>query len=116
MSGPQGHDPNQPWSSGQPQQPGSEEPSQWQQPAYSPQPYPQQGEQYPQEGEHYPGTAPQYQQPHQQHQAPVGPPTQYGPPGYDPGQYQQTQYQQGQYPPPETAKGSKRSLAVLGTV
>jgi hypothetical protein len=145
MSGPQGQDPNQQWSSGEPgQQPGPEDQTQhaaWQQPAYAPQQYPQ--------GQSYPGT-PQYQPPGQEYQQQYAPtdqpaqygqqPPQYGQPGaqYQPGQYGQPQYPtteggygQPQYTPPgaqygeaapgfgdSTAarKGSKGSLAVLASV
>ncbi|HZQ31414.1 MAG TPA: DUF4333 domain-containing protein, partial [Mycobacterium sp.] len=53
----------------------------------------------------YPGAAPQ--------------PTQYGQPGYPPGQYPPGQYPPGQYAPTQETpaeKGSKRSVAVLGSI
>jgi Domain of unknown function (DUF4333) len=97
MSGPQGQDPNQQWSSGQPgqQPPASEEPTAqagWQEPAYAPTQYGQ-----PQQ---YPGT-PQYPQ---QGQDFGQQPTQYGQ-GYPPGEpvhQQPTEYSQpGQFQPPQ---------------
>lgn len=139
MSGPQGYDPNQQWSPGQPgQEPSPSEPTQqasWQQPpAYSPQSQPQ----YPQyqPGQEY--GQPQYSQ---ADQAAAAQPTQYGQP-MPPYQAPQTpqygqQYptaegygQPGQYGPPSgqygeapafgdaatAEKRSKSSLAVLGAV
>ncbi len=133
MSGPQGYDPNQQWSSGQPgQEPTPSEPTQhapWQQPpAYAPQQYP---------------PAQPYSQPAQQPYSPqeqqaAQQPTQYG----QVPQYQAPQYGQQQYPSPEgygqpqytppgaqyseappafgdataAGKGSKSSLAILGAV
>lgn len=153
MSGPQGSEPN-PWQAqpgqgqdqpapGSEQQPsGSEtpawqqpsgEPPAWQPPAYTPQQYPQYGQQpgqqYPQQPyqqptEYNPGT---YAQPGQQY-------PQYGQPQYgqypqQPGQYPQQpgQYPQqpgdpnqpGQYAPypqPGSEDGAKKSSAVLFTV
>lgn len=113
MSGPQGSDPNQPWSSGQEQPPASQDPSPWQPPAYS-SPQPPQAPQPPQHPptEPYPSTGPQYQQ-------------SYAQPGYQqPGQYPPGQYPPGQYAAPgtqygeapvgqEPQKGSKRSLGLL---
>ncbi|MEZ0355626.1 hypothetical protein CRM90_14485 [Mycobacterium sp. ENV421] len=143
MSGPQGSEPN-PWqaqpgqgqdqpASGSEQQPsGSEapawqqpsgEPPAWQPPAYTPQQYPQYGQQpgqqYPQQPyqqptEYNPGT---YAQPGQQY-------PQYGQPPYgqypqQPGQYPQQpgQYPQqpGQYPQPGD-EGAKKSSTVLFAV
>ncbi len=134
MSGPQGSD--QPWQGQQPGQgqdqpsPGSEQPSTsppswqqpggyeqpatdapaWQQPAYTPPQYPpyqppSQPSYPPSQPYPTPNAAPEYgAQPYQQ-------PGQYGQPG-QPGQ-------PGQYSPygqPGTEQGSKRSLAVIGTV
>ncbi|MGE5696736.1 MAG: DUF4333 domain-containing protein [Candidatus Sericytochromatia bacterium] len=142
MSGPQGYDPNQQWSPGQPgQEPSPSEPTQqasWQQPpAYSPQSQPQ----YPQyqPGQEY--GQPQYSQ---ADQAAAAQPTQYGqpmPPYQAPQTPQTPQYgqqypaaegygQPGQYGPPSgqygeapafgdaatAEKRSKSSLAVLGAV
>ncbi|MGH3678467.1 MAG: DUF4333 domain-containing protein [Mycobacterium sp.] len=131
MSGPQGPDQTQPWPgqdqpssepSNQPpawQQPApggdqpTTEPPAWQQPpAYPPQQYPS----YPQPGQQpYP---PQQYPPTEQFGQ--QPPAEYNPSAYPQyGQYGQ-QYgqpgQYGQYAPPGSEQGSKRSLAVVGTV
>ncbi|QEN14487.1 DUF4333 domain-containing protein [Mycolicibacterium sp. ELW1] len=153
MSGPQGSEPN-PWQAqpgqgqdqpapGSEQQPsGSEtpawqqpsgEPPAWQPPAYTPQQYPQYGQQpgqqYPQQPyqqptEYNPGT---YAQPGQQYPQ-YGQPPQYGQYPQQPGQYPQ---QPGQYPqqpgdpnqpgqyaayPQPGDEGAKKSSAVLFTV
>ncbi|BBX16204.1 hypothetical protein CRI77_08710 [Mycolicibacterium duvalii] len=115
-----------PSGSEQAQAPGAEQP-QWQPPAYTPQQYPQyqQPQQY----------APQYP-PTDQYGQPTGYPQQgqygqpgaygqpYGQPGYGPppGQFGQQPGQPGQfgqypgYSAPGSEDGSKRSLAVIGTV
>jgi Domain of unknown function (DUF4333) len=143
MSEPQGQDPNQPESSGEPapQPPASEEPTAqvgWHEPAYAPtqygQPPPYPGApQYPQ-GHEFGQQPTQYSQPGQPGQ-PGQPPTQYGQPGqYQPPQYGQ-QYQPtegygqpGQYAapggpygevPPWQAGAEKRSrstLAIVGSI
>lgn len=132
MSGPQGSDPTQAWSGQPPQSGGAPSPGEqpaWQQPAYqqpqAPQQYPQyqqpaynpppQGDQYGQQPTAYaPQGYPQYgqQQPGQPYgQPPYGQPQQpYG----QPGQYDQQQYSP--YGPTGTEEGSKKSLAVIGTV
>jgi Domain of unknown function (DUF4333) len=144
MSGPQGQDPNQPWSPGQPEQqpPGSEEPTAqagWHEPAYAPtqygQPQPYSGTpQPPPPGQDFGQQPIQYGPTEQMSQQP----TQYG----QPGQYQPPQYGQqfpptagygqppGQYIPPgaqygeapaafgqaEAAKSSRSSLAILSGI
>lgn len=146
MSGPQGSDPTQAWSGQPPQSGGSPSPGEqpawqpppapeqpagdaqaWQPPAYQqpqvPQQYPQyqqpaynpppQGDQYGQQPTGYaPQGYPQYgQQPGQPYGQPqYGQPQQYG----QPGQYDQQQYSP--YGPAGTEEGSKKSLAVIGTV
>ncbi|WP_431232214.1 DUF4333 domain-containing protein [Mycolicibacterium psychrotolerans] len=151
MSGPQGSEPN-PWQAqpgqgqdqpapGSEQQPGGSETPAWQQPsgeppawqpppAYTPQQYPQYGQQpgqqYPQQPyqqptEYNPGT---YAQPGQQY-------PQYGQPQYGQPQYGQYPQQPGQYPqqpgdpnqpgqyapyPQPGDEGAKKSSAVLFTV
>lgn len=143
MSGPQGHDPTQPW---QPQQPGFPEDQsstgsgpatgadpQWQPPAYTPQQYPQ----YPQQGSYpavpqsypgygqpeaygQPGQPGQYGQGAQYGQGPqYGQGAQYGQPG-QPGQYgqygQAAQYgQYGQYGQPGQYPQSGGQFGVPGT-
>lgn len=145
MSGPQGSDPTQAWSGppqqsggapspgeqpawqppSPPEQPAGDAPA-WQPPAYqAPQQYPQyqqpaynppppQYQQPDQYGQQPTGYAPQGypQQYGQQPGQPYGQPQQYGQPG-QPGQYDQ------QYPPyaaPGTEEGSKKSMAVIGSV
>lgn len=131
MSGPQGQDPNQQWSSDQPAQqpppsedqtaqagvqppPAPEEPTAqagWQAPAYAPTQY---GQPQP-----YPGT-PQYAPPGQYQAGPYGQqyptaqgygqPTQYAPPG---AQYGEAPPAFGEAPP---GRGSRRSLAIVGGI
>jgi Domain of unknown function (DUF4333) len=139
MSGPQGSDPTQAWSGQPPQSGGAPSPGeqpawqppsqpeqpagdpQWQQPAYqTPQQYPQYQQpaynpppQYPQQdqyGQQPTGYAPQgYPQYGQQPGQP-----QYGQPQYgQPGQYDQ---QYSPYGAPAPDEGSKKSLAVIGSV
>lgn len=144
MSGPQGQDPNQQWSPGQPEQqqpPASEEPTtqaEWgQEPAYAPTQYGQPqsyppASQYPQQGQDF-GQQPTQYRPSEQAAQPTqyGPteqaaqPTQYGQPGqYPPSQWQQPQYgapgtQYGEAPAfgqPEAAKASRSSMAILGSI
>ncbi len=142
MSGPQGQDPNQQWSSGQPGQepPTSEEQTAqagWPEPAYAPtqydqpQPYPGTPQYPPQQGQEY------SQQPYSQTEQAAQQPTQYGQPGqYQPGPYgqqypttegygQPPQYtapgtQYGEAPPAfgeaQAGKGSRSSMAVLGGI
>jgi hypothetical protein len=112
MSGPQGQDPNQQWSSGQPgqQPPPSEEQTAetgWQEPAYAPTQYGQPQSypstpQYPQQGQDFGQQPTQYGPTEQAAQQP----TQYGQPGqYGPTEQaaqQPTQYGlPGQYQPPQ---------------
>lgn len=146
MSGPQGSDPTQAWSGQPPQsggnppsgdqpawqppqtpeQAGHDAPAWGQPPAYQP---PQGYPQYQQPGQPAYGQPQQYPQPDQYGQqptayAPQGYPQQYGQPGQpygqqpqygQPGQYDPQQ----QYPPygqPGSEEGSKKSLAVIGSV
>jgi hypothetical protein len=131
MSGPQGQDPNQQWSPGQPgqQPPGSEEPAAqagWHEPAYAPtqygQPQPYSGTpQPPPQGQDFGQQPTQYGQPGQYQPPQYGqqyPPTEgYGQP---PGQYIPPGAQYGQAPAAfgqaEAAKSSRSSLAILGGV
>ncbi|MGW0158904.1 DUF4333 domain-containing protein [Mycobacterium sp. NPDC003323] len=144
MSGPQGSDPTQAWSGQPPQsggtpppgdqpawqppptpeQPAGDAPAWGQPPAYQAPQYPQyqqpgqpaygQPQQYPQPdqyGQQPTGYAPQYPQYGQQPGQPYGQQPQYGQPGqYDPSQ----QYQP--YGPTGSEEGSKKSLAVIGSV
>jgi hypothetical protein len=121
MSGPQGQDPNQQGSSGEPAQqpPGSEEQTAqagWHEPAYAPtqygQPQPYPGTpQYPQ-GQEFSQQPTQYGQPGQ----PVQPgqqPTQYGQPGQQPTQYGQPP-QYGQPYAPTEGYGQPAQYAAPG--
>jgi hypothetical protein len=141
MSGPQGSDPTQAWSGPPPQSGGA--PSPGEQPAWQPPSSPEQGgdapawqppayqapQQYPQyQQPAYNPPPPQYQQPDQYGQQPTGYPPQGYPQQYgqqpgqpygQPQQYGQPGPYDQQYPPyaaPGTEEGSKKSLAVIGSV
>ena len=127
MSGPQGSDGN-PWQASDqpggepaPWQPAGSEAPAWQPPAYTPQQYPQYGQQPVTPG--YPPAQP-YGAPTEYNPAAYGQPGQYGPPPQY-GQYPQTgQYppppgQPGQYPqyaPPGAEGATKTSNRTIGTI
>jgi hypothetical protein len=142
MSGPQGQDPNQQWSSGQPgqQPPPSEEQTAetgWQEPAYAPTQYGQPQSypstpQYPQQGQDFGQQPTQYGPTEQAAQQPTqyGQPGQYQPPQYgqqysptdaygQPAQYTPPGVQYGEAPAygqPDAARGSRSSMAILGSI